>query len=183
MFRRGQARSQSAAAPQGRVPQWGQALVEFVIALPVLMLIIGGIIQFGVILWAQNTLTQVARDLGRWEATQQVTPCSSISTLFTEADLIARNSSLIGYTTGKWDSTNYTAYADYTALPASPPSAEGVEAVWSTEPPGGNCPPVDNTTAWFVTIRVSHVAPIFFPWVPGNGNLSSTAQFRMEPAP
>ncbi|HLE79316.1 MAG TPA: TadE/TadG family type IV pilus assembly protein [Candidatus Limnocylindrales bacterium] len=183
MFRRCQARSKSVAAPQGRVPQRGQALVEFAIAFPVLMLIIGGIIQFGVILWAQNTLTQVARDLGRWEATQQVTPCRDISTLFTEADLIARNSSLIGYTTSTWNSTNYTAYPDHTTLPASPPSAEGVEAVWSTEPPSGNCPPVDNTTAWFVTIRVSHVAPIFFPWIPGNGSLSSTAQFRMEPAP
>jgi Flp pilus assembly protein TadG len=39
----------------------GQSLAEFALVFPILMLIIGGIIQFGVIFWGQNTLTQVAR--------------------------------------------------------------------------------------------------------------------------
>ncbi|HEY8773487.1 MAG TPA: TadE family protein, partial [Gaiellaceae bacterium] len=52
-----------------RLPR-GQSLVEFAIVLPVLMLIIGAIIQFGIIFWGQNTLTQIARDTGRWASTQ-----------------------------------------------------------------------------------------------------------------
>ncbi len=103
-----------------RSAQRAQSLVEFAITFPVLMLLIGGIIQFGLIFWAQNSLTQVARDLGRWAATQQVTPCRTITTLAAEADLIARNSSLFGYGAGNWNSTNYVPYADNTALPASP---------------------------------------------------------------
>ena len=38
------------------------------------MLILGGIIQFGIIFWGQNTLTQVARDTGRWASTQVTCP-------------------------------------------------------------------------------------------------------------
>ena len=49
----------------------GQSLAEFAIVFPILMLIIGGIIQFGLIFWGQNTLNQVVRDTGRWAATQQ----------------------------------------------------------------------------------------------------------------
>ena len=45
----------------------GQSLAEFALVFPILMIILGGIIQFGIIFWAQNTLTQVARDTGRWE--------------------------------------------------------------------------------------------------------------------
>ena len=53
----------------------GQALVEFAIVIPVFMLILAGMIQFGIILWGQNTLNQVVRDTGRWAATQ--TACDS----------------------------------------------------------------------------------------------------------
>jgi hypothetical protein len=34
-----------------------------------------------------------------------------------------------------------------------------------------------------VTITLHHQVPVFFPWVPGNGNLTTSAQFRMEPVP
>ena len=48
----------------------GQALVEFAIILPVFVLFLAGVIQFGILFWAQNTLTQIARDTGRWASTQ-----------------------------------------------------------------------------------------------------------------
>jgi len=146
------------------------------------MLIIGGIIQFGIIFWAQNSLNQAVRDAGRWAATQSVSPCSAVTDLDDTANQIALSSSLIGYAAGQWTSS-YTTYANNTSLPASPPSATGLEAVWSTPDASPTCPPTDNTQTWFVTIRGSSRAPIFFPWVPGNGNLSSTTQFRMEPEP
>ncbi|HEX5147885.1 MAG TPA: TadE family protein, partial [Candidatus Limnocylindrales bacterium] len=58
-----------------RSRQHGQSLAEFAIVFPVLFLIVAAIIQFGLIFWSQNTLTQVARDTGRWAATQQA--CST----------------------------------------------------------------------------------------------------------
>ena len=42
----------------------GQALAEFAIVVPVFMLLLTGMIQFGIILWGQNTLNQVVRDAG-----------------------------------------------------------------------------------------------------------------------
>ena len=35
----------------------------------------------------------------------------------------------------------------------------------------------------FVIVQIDHDIPVFLPFVPGNGNLSSTAEFRMEPEP
>jgi Flp pilus assembly protein TadG len=160
----------------------GQSLAEFAIVFPILMLVLGAIIQFGLIFWAQNTLTQAVRDAGRWAATQQTDPCRTTATLAATADQIARQSSLIGYTAGQW-TTTYVAYTDNTALPATPPSTTGLEAVWSTPDGSPVCPPIDNTQTWFVTVRGASRAPIFFPWIPGGGNLWSEAEFRMEPKP
>lgn len=161
----------------------GQSLAEFAIVFPVLMLVIGGIIQFGVIFAAQNALTQAVRDTGRWAATQQASPCSSTSSLASTANQIALRSTIIGYTAGQWTSS-YTVYADNTALPATPPNARGLEAVWSTPDSSPTCPPADNSETWFVTIRGSTVAPTFFPFFPTSwANLFSETQFRMEPKP
>jgi Flp pilus assembly protein TadG len=138
----------------------GQSLAEFAIVFPVLMVIVGGIIQFGIIFWGQNTLTQVARDTGRWAATQ-TTACSTAATdVLGTAKSIASQSSLIGNSSA-WDASN-------------------VEAIWTGT---GPCPPVNNQTAYFVTITLHHQVPVFFPFIPGNGNLTTSAQFRMEPAP
>jgi Flp pilus assembly protein TadG len=161
----------------------GQSLVEFALVIPIFVLILGGIIQFGVILWGMNSLNQVARDVGRWAATQQASPCSSITaaTFATQADQIARTSTLIAYAPGEWSTANYVSHAENTSLPATPPATKGIETLWTGSP--GTCPPADNGSAWFVTIRVSHVVPVFFPFIPGNGAISSTTEFRMEPTP
>lgn len=136
----------------------GQSLAEFAIVFPVLMLIVGGIIQFGIIFWGQNTLTQIARDTGRWAATQQGCDTTSVDVV-AEAKLLAANSSLIGSSSG-WSSSN-------------------VSATWSGTP----CPPNNNQQVSYVTISITHTVPVFFPFVPGNGTLSTSAQFRMEPKP
>jgi hypothetical protein len=168
----------------------GQALVETALVLPVLLLVIGGIVQFGMLFWTQNTLTQVARDTGRWAATQQISPCNAGGAeVADQADLIAQNSSLLGYASGTWSSIGASEYG------VDPQPTEGVEVAWPvpTTPPAltdVDCPPGDNSIAWFVTIRVNHTIDVFFPGMSfvcaGSGNtcsLSSTAQFRMEPAP
>lgn len=139
---------------RARARSRGQSLVEFAIVFPVLMIIIGGIIQFGIIFWGQNTLTQIARDTGRWAASQ--TTCPTTTSVQGAADSIATNSSLIGY----------------------PASGIGLAVTTS-----GSCPPTDNQQVGYVKIVLSHQVPVFFPWIPGNGNLSTSAEFRMEPAP
>jgi Flp pilus assembly protein TadG len=161
----------------------GQSLVEFALVFPAFFLILGGVIQFAVILWGTNSLNQAARDIGRWAATQQVSPCSSLAaaTFVTQADQIARASTLIGYAPGEWSTSNYVSHAENTSLPGTPPATKGIETLWTGG--AGTCPPADNAAIWFVTIRVSHVVPIFFPFVPGNGAISSTTEFRMEPTP
>lgn len=144
----------------------GQALAEFALVAPIAIALIAGIIQFGTVFWAQNTLTQVIRDTGRWAATQQ--NCSDASLVVTQARAIAQNSSLIGYSTVNFVPT----------------------ATWDS----ATCPK-DNTTVNYVHITATERVPTFFPgmeYLPQLGTcdgtgcyitLSSTAQFRMEPRP
>jgi len=127
-----------------------------------------GIIQFGLIFWSQNTLTQVARDTGRWAATQ--TECNdngAIASVTQTANSIAANSSLLGYGTAWVGSGSDTG------------SVNEVVVSWDA----GLCPPTSNQEVSFVTVQIDHQIPIFFPFVPGGGNLTTTAEFRMEPEP
>jgi len=167
----------------------GQSLAEFALVAPVLLLILAAIIQFSLIFWAQNTLTQVVRDTGRWAATQQASPCDGNgAAVVGKADELARTEALFGYTSGQWTGTIYV----YDQLPAP---REGVELAWPNPDPATlantDCPPDSNATAWFINIRAHHEVPLFFPlignFIPScNANsctLSSAVQFRMEPAP
>jgi Flp pilus assembly protein TadG len=128
--------------------------------LPILMLVVGGIIQFGIVFWGQNTLTQVARDTGRWAATQQ--SCSNSVAIVTKANEIAAQSSLIGYSANAWTSAN-------------------VVVAWQTTPGTDPCPPTSNQQVSFVKITLHHTVPIFFPFILGSGDLTTSTQFRMEP--
>lgn len=136
----------------------GQSLAEFALVFPILMLILGGIIQFGLIFWGQNTLNQVVRDTGRWAATQQGDcqtgggQAAETTLITTTATTVANNSSLIGPLTG-------------------------VTVDWT----GAPCPPTSNQQEAWVHITITSTVPIFFPLVPGNGNISSETRFRMEP--
>jgi Flp pilus assembly protein TadG len=189
---------------RGARSERGQSLVELALVLPVLFLLLGGAIQFGVIFATRHELIQVARDSARWAATQHAVdpisglalPCESAATAttpqpVTEADELASSSGLMAYSTGMWSSANFTSY-DRNPMPAAPANPEGVEVAWS----GGSCPPTDNSDAQtsFVTVRLSHRAPVFVPglWLLPGGtcdasgcwiSLSATEMFRMEPEP
>jgi TadE-like protein len=160
-FQRERARATGATKPTR-----GQSLAEFAIVFPVMMLIVGAIIQFGIIFWGQNTLTQIARDTGRWASTQNGCTTATVDVL-TTAKSIAASSSLVG-PSGSWTSPANVAVSWSGTGGAAPPTP---------------CPPLDNQAVAFVTITINHRVPVFFPWIPGDGNLTTVAQFRMEPHP
>jgi Flp pilus assembly protein TadG len=143
---------------------------------PVFMLILGGIIQMGLVFWGQNTLTQVVRDAGRWAATQA--SCTTPGTVVTTANQIAAQSSLIGYTPGSWVAGTGLAL-----------NTVGVSWVDSTGKAPGDagadipCPPVNNQKVWWVTVTVTAQVPVFMPFVPDDGRIRSSTRFRIEPAP
>ena len=146
----------------------GQAMAEFAIVAPVLFLLIAGTIQFGLIFWSQQTLTQIARDTGRWAATQS--SCDGSSAQVTQvANDIAGQSTLFGYSPDQW------------ANGGTDPTNKVVVS-WPRDT-GQPCPPASNQEEAWVRIEIGHQVPIFFPFVPGDGRLTTTAEFRMEPEP
>jgi Flp pilus assembly protein TadG len=56
---------------KGRVADSGAVAVEFALVLPILLLVVFGIIDFGRMLNAQISLTQAAREGARWAALGQ----------------------------------------------------------------------------------------------------------------
>jgi Flp pilus assembly protein TadG len=135
------------------------------LVLPVLMAIFGGMIQFGLIFWSQNSLNQIVRDTGRYAATLQ--DCSATAPVISKANALATQASLFAYTAGSWTSTNVAV-----TWPAN------TDVGHTTDP----CPPANNQQVRWVRITVQHTVPIFFPLIPVSGNLSSSAEFRMEPS-
>jgi hypothetical protein len=148
------------------------------------MFVIGGLVQFGIILWTQNAVTQVARDTARWAVTQSTSPCDSLasrSALADAADQLALGASMVDYTAGMWSSASSIALL----------GSEGVGVDWQSadSPFPIDCPPSDNATVWTVRIRINHVVPIFVPGLqfiaPACGSpgfcLTTTTELRMEP--
>lgn len=152
----------------------GQSLAEFALVAPVVVAILAAIIQFGIVFWAQNTLTQVVRDTGRWEATQG--SCTNSAAVISQANSIAGTSSLFGYTPSSWTSSNVT-------------------VTFSANCTSDTTYPVDNSQFSWVNIAVTHRVPTFFPgmqFLPQLGTcdptgcyitLSTSAQYRLEPKP
>ncbi len=165
----------------------GQAMAEFALVFGAFFLVVSAVIQLGLLLWSLNTVTQVARDTGRWAATQSASPCDSVggrAALAATADNLALRLILLGYRSGTW--------ATASAVDAVGP--EGVGADWPIPPPppdlfATDCPPTDAQTPWFVRVRVNHVVPIFFPGLQfiappcasAGFCIGSTAEVRMEP--
>jgi hypothetical protein len=127
-------------------------LVEFALVFPIFILLLGGMIQFGVIFWGQNTLNQAVRDTGRYAATRN---CSAAAVTASETQF----GTILASAGGPWKTPTVTvAYSSAIC-------------------------PIDNTGDVWVKVTGSIDAPIFFPWLPGNGHLTSVTDFRVEPAP
>ncbi len=167
----------------GHSDRRGQALVEFSLVIGLFMLVIGGLVQFGIVLWSQNAINDVARDTARWAVTQSTSPCDSPaarSALASRANQLARGASLVSYSPGMWSS----------APQISSLGDEGVGVDWQGDTPfPDDCPPSNASKVWTVRVRVNHVVPIFIPFLrfaaPACGSngfcLSTTTELRMEP--
>jgi Flp pilus assembly protein TadG len=145
----------------------GQALVEFALVLPLLVLILMGVMQFGLLFWTQITLTQIARDTGRWVASQESCVPATVN-VGGQANAIAARSSLFGW--GAGNPITLSSGPTYTNLTPPPHTSAG-------------CPPQDNREVWNVTFELSHTVPTFMPLLGPTWTLRSEVQFRMEPAP
>jgi hypothetical protein len=126
-----------------------------------------GVMQFGLLFWAQITLTQIARDTGRWVASQESCNSAAVN-VGGQANAIAARSTLFGWSAG-----------NQLAVSAGPTWVD------MTPPPGSStpCPPDDNREIWNVTFELSHTVPVFLPVLGDTWTLRSEVQFRMEPAP
>lgn len=141
-------------------------MVEFALVLPLLVFILMGVMQFGILFWTQITLTQVARDTGRWAASQPI--CQGAAIIAGQANGVADKSTLFG-----WDASSQisvTSGPTYTNLTPLPHTSAG-------------CPPADNREIWNVSFELSHTVPVFLPIFGDTFTLRSEVQFRMEPAP
>ena len=137
------------------------------------MLILGGVIQFGIIFWGQNSLNQVVRDAGRYAVSQL--DCSGAS----QTDISNQVKAL----------TSSMGIAKIVGGPAITMPTNG-EIVGGLADPISDkngvstpnfCPAKTNADHVWIRITVNAQVPIFFPFVPGSGAISSTALFRMEP--
>lgn len=134
-------------------------MVEFALVLPVFLLILGGVVQAGFLLWGSNSLNQVVRDTGRYAATLTCSVAdqnTAQTTIFT---------SILGQTGGPW--TNATATVRYLKEDLTPT----------------NTCPADNTTVVWVEVVAAARVPVIFPVIPGGGNIGSSTRFRVEPQP
>jgi TadE-like protein len=161
----------------------GQAMVEFGLVIGLFLLVIGGIVQFGIILWSQNAINDISRDTARWAVTQSSSPCDSPASrtaVGATANQLARRAVLVNYSAGMWSS----------AVPIGSLGDEGVGVQWQGDsifPP--DCPPSDASHVWTIRVEVNHVVPIFIPGLrfiaPSCGSdgycLSTTTELRMEP--
>ena len=169
----------------------GQAAVEFSLIAGLFILVVGGVIQFGVILWSQNTVNQVARDTARWAVTQSDSPCDS-------AAMRTRVATTATELAAKWQLVGSRSWSTASATGAVGPSGVGVD--WYVDPDSlppeiditevfpTDCPPSDNRLPWFVRVRINQAVPIFFPglqFISGSCApdfcISSTTELRMEP--
>lgn len=146
--------------PKRRERSRGQSLVEFALVVPIFLLILGGVVQFGIIFWGQNTLNQIVRDSGRYAVTEPDCSAASKTDIQNKVTSVASSASFAG-----------TVGAITLVMPTTA----------STDPPSDDCPATSNSQHVWLKITVQAQVPIFFPAVPGNGNISSTAVFRMEP--
>ncbi len=166
-------------------PLRGQAVVEFALVAGLFMLVVGGVLQFAMIVWSQNTINQIARDTARWAVTQSAVPCDSSTA---RANIATRANSLAD----QWSLASNSAWGSASAVGSVGPNGVGVD--WeAVDPPvavfPSDCPPSDNRIPWVVTLRINHTVPLFVPgldFIVGECGapgfcISSTAELRMEP--
>src|SRR5436190_15192266 len=138
----------------------GQALAEFAIVVPVFLLLVGGIIQFGIISWGQNSLNQIVRDAGRYAVTEKDCSGTSNTDIVNKIRSLASGSTIA--TIGAVTVTLPTDGATFNGLADPVSDKNGVSTP-------GFCPATSNADHVWVRITVPARVPVFFPLLPGNG--------------
>ena len=136
----------------------GQSLVEFALVLPIFMLFLGGIIQFGMIFWGQE---HDESDRAR---------CRSICRY--RDRLYGRRRGGYQYQDrrlGRGDHPGWHTDRDECDMDVD---GSDVDARYVSHQEQ-RCRLGDG--------QLVRESPIFFPWLPGNGTVSSSAQYRVEP--
>lgn len=154
----------------------GQSLAEFALVFPVLMLVIGGIVQLGVLFWGQNSLNQLVRDAGRYAVTEKNCSAGSV------ADIQGKISSIASSMGVARIGTSTVTMPTNGELVGAPPVADPISDKNGVAQ-ANFCPPTTNADHVWLRISIDATVPIFFPVVPGGGAISSSALFRMEPVP
>lgn len=172
-------------------------MVEFALVIGLFMLVVGGLVQFSVILWTQNAVTEVARETARWAVTQPLAPCDSAASranVSSKANEQAGRASLVGWT--PWASAGSSTSGGARGVGVDWfPSGQQPAADWQWGSPPialfpSDCPPADGRIPWSIRVKVSHVVPIFLPGLQaliGNCQgssgycVTSSTQLRMEP--
>jgi hypothetical protein len=166
--------------PNGR----GQSLVEFALVFPVLVLAIGGVIQAGTYFWAQSTLEQVAHDLGRWAVTQRAQPVQLDPGHGREGRRFRQQHQPHRARERRVHDGDIPRLCRRHAAPGHgrlPPWRRGGVDDQPRPVTPVPCPAPNNAATWFVTIRLTHTVPVFFPLLPIPSAISVTTTTQMEP--
>jgi Flp pilus assembly protein TadG len=146
----------------------GQALVEFAVIIPVFMLLLFGLLDFGRVIFAQQTITQDAREgarAGLVAALDTTVNNSSYAKIRTAALAMAPGVALT--------SANITGLAG--ACP-SPLPADSVSGATCFFPDGVTC--TDSTNPPRVVVKISIAVPLLTPIISNlvGGTITPTAQ-------
>lgn len=137
-----------ALVARGRRGTRGQALVEFALILPVFLLLLVALFDAGRIVYAQNAITQAARDAVR---------VGAVSTDYTQVKYDSiRNKALSSAIGVSITGTNVTGQAGACVNPAAPPPA-------ATDPSGTCFYPVDKNQGDPVVVNISVTMPLITP--------------------
>lgn len=100
----------------------GSAAVEFALTVPVLLLLLFGAVEYGRLLWVQNSIQYAAEQAARCAAMGQ-TPGATLCTTASATQAYAA-SKVVGYTVASTAFTVYYQCATPGAVPPATPSAD-----------------------------------------------------------
>jgi Flp pilus assembly protein TadG len=145
----------------------GQSLVEFALVVPLFLLLVAGMIDFGLGLNASITVTNAAREGARLGV---VTKLTTLESDFTTAVTTRVQSMLTGLASG----------ATITVTCLRPAASSPATCVFDTSPSGSPLP-ATATSGDSVVVAVSYDYPMIWPLAFGTKiKLSSTSTFRIE---
>ncbi len=149
----------------------GQALVEFALVIPIFLLLVAGMIDFGLGLNASITVSNAAREGARLGVVTKLT-ANELDFIGPTGTIQTRVKSVLG--SGLVSGATITVTCE---RPAVPPATTPTACVFAT----GQTNPPTAKTGDFVVVTVSFGYPMIWPLAFGTTiGLSSTSRFRIE---